>query len=989
MLPRTANRSNKSKLRSSKRCATGRGTSISEAAFMGTDADIQTAQVHEGQYIDDTLDVGDNELLGINLLKGVLDLVPPSRQSSIDQYSLADRFVSVRYTLVHMSPIAIPAARKYSIACIPADGIGPEVITAGVKVLKTLSDTLGTFALEFEEYDWSSETYKQTGKYIPDDGLKQLKKHDAILFGAVGAPDVPDHISLWGLRLAICQPFQQYANVRPTKILKGTSSPLRNASHGDLDWVIIRENSEGEYAGQGGRSHRGKAWETATEVSIFTRHGVERIMRFAFETAQKRPRKQLTVVTKSNAQRNGLVLWDEVAADVANEYADVKVDKMLVDAMTCRMVLNPQSLDTIVATNLHADILSDLAAALAGSIGIAPTSNLDPTRENPSMFEPIHGSAFDITGKGIANPVATFWTASEMLAWLGEEEAAKHLLDCVEKVTENGIATADLGGSNTTKEVTQAVCEEIRKTVGTISKTHLMKRNSTLTQMDFFRDVHVQEELDDAALDEIDAAANLPLLNGSDDRPKKTRSHGKSVKTEKSRGDSQEDYEPAKKRKRHNGATSVLEQNVRRTSSRLADKEDKSNKLFGDPRSTFRETPQSSVKSVVKNRVLETAEEEHASSQIKSGRFASVVELSPAKANIGQGRLLPAAEAEKEESNGTEIPGTSQAEGDVYLAEAPTCEADVVVERSPSQGRQTAQLSGVLVRDFAPATSHTTSSKDKDEGSSKEAVPPKTPPPQAAKQGKQDEREDSDIDFDSPIANDTQFNAEAHGTTETTTAVVTAVALSHVQIHHYYHATISTQEATQYGLLSSLVPTAESPEAAVKKEPVTIKEDSSSIGMLSLSQIPPAERESQVVDLGLGEEEEEIDLDARLHSQHDQRHHQPGGVVMEKKADDAALSTRIRQESQLSQSVVGQEGGGAEVESRTSSLSSPSSPSSFPLNHNHAHHSPIPGFNNDTQSNFTQGGHVTAAYIHRQRDLGVLPKWYTPKPYRVPGYTRR
>ena len=351
----------------------------------------------------------------------------------------------------------------HSIACIPADGIGPEVISAGVEVLKTLSETVGTFDLEFKDYDWSSETYKKTGKYIPDGGLDSLKKHDAILFGAVGAPDVPDHISLWGLRLAICQPFQQYANVRPTKIFRGTESPLRNASHGDLDWVIVRENSEGEYAGQGGRSHRGKAWETATEVSIFTRHAVERIIRFAFETAQKRPRKHLTVVTKSNAQRNGMVLWDEIAAELSKEFPDVTMDKMLVDAMTCRMVLKPQSIDTIVATNLHADILSDLAAALAGSIGIAPTSNLDPTRENPSMFEPIHGSAFDITGKGIANPVATFWTAAEMLAWLGEQEASQRLLACVEKVTESGIATADLGGKKTTREVTDAVCEEIRR----------------------------------------------------------------------------------------------------------------------------------------------------------------------------------------------------------------------------------------------------------------------------------------------------------------------------------------------------------------------------------------------------------------------------------------------------------------------------------------------------------------------------------------------
>ncbi|KAI0432238.1 tartrate dehydrogenase/decarboxylase ttuC [Xylaria sp. FL1042] len=369
-----------------------------------------------------------------------------------------------------MSPSALLASKSYSIASIPADGIGPEVVDAAIEVLNSLAETLGTFTFNFTHYDWSSETYKKTGKYIPDGGLEQLRKHDAILFGAVGAPDVPDHISLWGLRLAICQPFQQYANVRPTKVFRGTQSPLRNCKTGDLDWVIVRENSEGEYAGQGGRSHVGKPWETATEVAMFTRHAVERIMRFAFETARSRPRKRLTVVTKSNAQRNGMVLWDEVAAEVAKDFPDVTQDKMLVDAMTCRMVLKPESLDTIVATNLHADILSDLAAALAGSIGIAPTSNLDPTRQNPSMFEPIHGSAFDITGLGVANPIATFWTSAEMLAWLGEEDASRKLLDSVERVCEKGIVTADLGGTAKTVDVTRAVIEDIVASYGKAGK---------------------------------------------------------------------------------------------------------------------------------------------------------------------------------------------------------------------------------------------------------------------------------------------------------------------------------------------------------------------------------------------------------------------------------------------------------------------------------------------------------------------------------------
>lgn len=225
----------------------------------------------------------------------------------------------------------------------------------------------------------------------------------------------------------------------------------------------MRENSEGEYSGQGGRSHLGQVWETATEVAIFTRVGIERIMRFAFETAQSRPRKLLTVVTKSNSMRNGMVLWDETALRVSKDFPDVKWDKMLVDAMTVRMVNNPKSLDTIVGTNLHMDILSDLAAALAGSIGVAPSSNLDPTRKSPSLFEPVHGSAFDITGKGVANPVATFWSAAEMLTWLGEKDASKALMDAVEQVCRDGIVTPDLGGKASTKEVTEAVCKEIEK----------------------------------------------------------------------------------------------------------------------------------------------------------------------------------------------------------------------------------------------------------------------------------------------------------------------------------------------------------------------------------------------------------------------------------------------------------------------------------------------------------------------------------------------
>ena len=354
------------------------------------------------------------------------------------------------------------SVKSFDIAVIPADGIGPEVIAAGVSVLKAATSHNQDIMLNFRHFEWGSDYYKKTGQMMPDDGLQQLKAFDAIYFGAVGSADVPDHITLWGLRLPICQGFDQYANVRPTKILPGIKAPLRDVTTGDLDWVIIRENSEGEYAGHGGRAHKGLPEEVATETAIFTRAGVARIMRYAFAYAQSRPRKLLTVVTKSNAQRHGLVMWDEIAAEVSADYPDVTWDKMLVDAMTVRMTLDPKSLDTIVATNLHADILSDLAGALAGSLGVAPTANIDPEGRFPSMFEPIHGSAFDIVGKGIANPVASFWTGAQMLAHFGLDDDSNRLMTAIERVCAAGIMTPDVGGTATTKEVTEAVIQVIR-----------------------------------------------------------------------------------------------------------------------------------------------------------------------------------------------------------------------------------------------------------------------------------------------------------------------------------------------------------------------------------------------------------------------------------------------------------------------------------------------------------------------------------------------
>jgi tartrate dehydrogenase/decarboxylase/D-malate dehydrogenase len=348
--------------------------------------------------------------------------------------------------------------KTYKIACIPGDGIGKEVVPAGQAVLQALAATAG-FAFEFSSFGWGGDWFRAHGEMMPADGLDALRGMDAILFGSAGDPHIPDHITLWGLRLKICQGFDQYANVRPTRILPGIDGPLKRCAPADLDWVIVRENSEGEYAGVGGRVHQGHPIEVATDLSVMTRAGVERIMRFAFKLAQSRPRKLLTVVTKSNAQRHAMVMWDEIAVQIAKEFPDVKWDKELVDACTARMVNRPASLDTLVATNLHADVLSDLAAALAGSLGIAPTANIDPERRYPSMFEPIHGSAFDIMGQGLANPVGTFWSCVMLLDHIGESAAARRLMQAIETITANPrLHTKDLGGNARTEEVTHAVC---------------------------------------------------------------------------------------------------------------------------------------------------------------------------------------------------------------------------------------------------------------------------------------------------------------------------------------------------------------------------------------------------------------------------------------------------------------------------------------------------------------------------------------------------
>ena len=350
----------------------------------------------------------------------------------------------------------------YRIAAIPGDGIGKEVITAGCRVLEQLANHTSDLKIEVETFPWGSDMYLETGEMMPADALETLRGFDAIYFGSAGDPRVPDHVSLWQLRLAICQGLDQYANIRPTKLLPGLSSPLKTGTPETIDWFIVRENSEGEYSGAGGRVHQALPNEVGLDVSIITRDGAERIQRFALEIAQSRPRKKLTFVTKSNAQRHAMVLWDEVFETVSADYPDVQTERVLVDAMAARFVTDPESIDTVVATNLHADVLSDLAAALSGSLGLAPTGNINPERSTPSMFEPIHGSAFDIMGHGSANPLGAVWSASLMLDHLGETEAACTLFSAIERVTGDGShLPRDLGGQAGTDEVTQALCDAL------------------------------------------------------------------------------------------------------------------------------------------------------------------------------------------------------------------------------------------------------------------------------------------------------------------------------------------------------------------------------------------------------------------------------------------------------------------------------------------------------------------------------------------------
>jgi tartrate dehydrogenase/decarboxylase/D-malate dehydrogenase len=349
---------------------------------------------------------------------------------------------------------------RHHVALIPGDGIGREVIPAGVAVLEAAGRKHG-FELSWSEYDWSCDRYVKKGSMMPEDGLEQLRSSDAILLGAVGYPGVPDHVSLWGLLLPIRRGFGQYACVRPVKLLPGVKTPLAGRTAKDIDFVIVRENNEGEYSRMGGRIYEGTDAEVVIQESVFTRRGVDRILEYAFRLAEKR-RGHLTSATKSNGIFHSMPYWDERFAAAAARHPRVKTAQYHIDILAAHFVQHPDWLDVVVGSNLFGDILSDLGAAVAGSIGVAPSANVNPERTAPSMFEPVHGSAPDIAGKGLANPVATIWAAAMLLDHLGHAEAARAVERAIETVlSEPRLRTRDLGGSATTREATDAIVQAV------------------------------------------------------------------------------------------------------------------------------------------------------------------------------------------------------------------------------------------------------------------------------------------------------------------------------------------------------------------------------------------------------------------------------------------------------------------------------------------------------------------------------------------------
>lgn len=355
----------------------------------------------------------------------------------------------------------------YKIAVIAGDGIGPEVLDEGIKVLNEVARLDGSFQFEFTHFPWGCEFYKQTGKMMDDDGIETLSKFDAIFLGAVGAPGVPDHISLWGLLLAIRKGFDQYINLRPVKLLKGAPTPIKDATPENVDMIFVRENSEGEYAGSGSWLFKGKPNEVVIQDGVFSRKGCERVIRYAYELAKKEG-KTLTSISKANALNYSMVFWDQIFAEVGKDYPEVKTYSYLVDAASMFMVKDPKRFEIVVTSNLFGDILTDLGAAIAGGMGLAAGANLNPEREFPSMFEPIHGSAPDIAGKGIANPLATVWSASQMLDFFGQEKWGARLIDCIEELlVEKATLTPDLGGTASTFEVGDAIVKKMQEKYAT------------------------------------------------------------------------------------------------------------------------------------------------------------------------------------------------------------------------------------------------------------------------------------------------------------------------------------------------------------------------------------------------------------------------------------------------------------------------------------------------------------------------------------------
>ncbi|HSO07120.1 MAG TPA: tartrate dehydrogenase [Pelomicrobium sp.] len=349
---------------------------------------------------------------------------------------------------------------KYKIATIPGDGIGNEVVPEGIRVLEAAGRRFG-IEFQWDHFPWSCEQYQKTGRMMPDDGLEQIRRHDAIFLGAVGFPGVPDHVSLWGLLIPIRRGFQQYVNLRPVRLMPGVPCPLKDRQAGDIDFWVVRENNEGEYSSIGGRIYEGTDYEMAVQQSTFTRRGVDRILRYAFELATKREKKHVTSATKSNGISITMPYWDERFKAMSARYPQVKADQYHIDILTAHFVLHPEWFDVVVGSNLFGDILSDLGPAVTGTIGIAPSANLNPEREYPSCFEPVHGSAPDIYGKKIANPIGQIWSGAMMLEHLGHADAATAIVAAIETVLKEGPRTRDMGGKASTEELGKAIAEAL------------------------------------------------------------------------------------------------------------------------------------------------------------------------------------------------------------------------------------------------------------------------------------------------------------------------------------------------------------------------------------------------------------------------------------------------------------------------------------------------------------------------------------------------